>query len=115
MPIEDNFKATHLFWIASEAVHNAAVHARPRHITIHLETGQEAHLAVRDDGLGLGNDSDDLDDPVGLGLSIMRHRARLIGGRFQIKSPPEGGTVVSCTVAPDARGCRDMGGDQNRA
>jgi signal transduction histidine kinase len=103
VPIEDNYRATHLFWIASEAVRNAAVHARPRHITIRLEADRGLKLTIQDDGIGLGGAPDDLDDPVGMGLRIMRHRARLIGGKFDIESPSGGGTVVTCGVAQEAQ------------
>jgi len=35
----------------------------------------------------------------GLGMGIMVHRARIIGGELRVEDAPGGGTVVSCTAA----------------
>ncbi|MYL83007.1 histidine kinase [Desulfovibrio aerotolerans] len=86
-----------LYRIAQEAVANALKHARPGRIIVSLAcpAGQGTVLAVRDDGCGRCRDK----APTGgLGLGIMAHRARLIGGELRILDTPGGGTEVVCTA-----------------
>jgi len=92
--LRDRASATNLFHIAKEAVHNAIRHGRARRITISLSTRSRGHaLTIVDDGTGL--------PPAqargrGLGLSIMAHRAEIIGWQFSLGAPPGGGTIVTC-------------------
>jgi signal transduction histidine kinase len=91
--------ADHLYRIAQEAVNNALKHAAPSEIRIGLERQNGALvLEVDDDGEGL-NESAPL--ATGIGLRVMRYRARLIGGDLEIGSPPAGGTRVCCRVKLD--------------
>ena len=96
VPISDNVVAQHLYRIAQEAVTNAVKHARPSRITITLGIrGNHLALSVRNDGSGL---------PVafhhatGMGVRLMRYRADVIGGNFQIQPLKDGGTRVLCTL-----------------
>lgn len=84
--------ATNLYHIAQEAVTNAIRHGRATDIRIHLVTGKRPRLAVRDNGRGMPEGGS---TSRGLGLDIMRHRARMAGGQLQIGSAPGGGTVVA--------------------
>lgn len=88
--------AEQLYYIAREAVHNAARHSQCRLIRIVL-TEEEGRwrLSVEDDGRGLPTDAE---RSGGLGLPIMRHRASLIDASLEIASRPGGGTVVTCRV-----------------
>lgn len=89
----------HLFRIAQEAVNNALKHAAAAEIRIGLEQrGGELVLEVEDDGAGI----DETTPHDGLGLRVMRYRARLIGGRLDIGASPAGGTRVSCRVSSPA-------------
>jgi signal transduction histidine kinase len=88
--------ADHLYRIAQEAVNNALKHAAPSEIRIALECRDHALvLEVDDDGEGLGETMPPVD---GIGLRVMRYRARLIDGDLGIGSPPAGGTRISCRV-----------------
>jgi nitrate/nitrite-specific signal transduction histidine kinase len=49
---------------------------------------------IRDDGRGL----DELGHGHGSGLSIMRHRAELIGASLEVTSCAEDGTSVVCAL-----------------
>ena len=91
----DDHTARHLYRIAQEAINNAIRHGRARKISINLETTQlVTRLRVEDDGIGIpGNKI----DGNGMGINIMKYRARQTGGELQIESPPSGGTVISCT------------------
>jgi signal transduction histidine kinase len=33
-----------------------------------------------------------------MGMSLMRHRTTLIGGRFELSRPPDGGTRLECVL-----------------
>ena len=92
--IDDNFVATHLYRIASEAVHNALKHATPSRISIELTGNGTILLIVRDDGNGF--DCDRVSE--GEGLRIMRYRAGLIGADLSIGCGAASGTVVCCKV-----------------
>jgi signal transduction histidine kinase len=88
--------ADHLYRIAQEAVNNALKHAAPSEIRIGLEYKDGALLIeVDDDGVGLDGVAAAAD---GIGLRVMRYRARLIGSDLHIGSPPAGGTRISCRV-----------------
>jgi len=94
--IHDTFAAAHLYRVAQEAVRNAALHSGARNIVIGLaEEGGSATLSVRDDGRGIPNPSE---GRKGMGLHIMRHRARMIGAVFGIESNAHG-TVIACSAA----------------
>lgn len=89
-----------LFRIASEAVTNAARHARASHIHIRLRSRDGvAELTVRDDGRGF-RDGDVLgrSRPGHIGLAGMRERAELIGARFELATG-DGGTIVRVRVS----------------
>lgn len=97
--ISDSAVAAHLFRIAQEAVRNAINHGRARSISIVLTAEGEGHeLRIEDDGLGLSNT---VPSQKGMGLSIMRNRASIIGAEFEVRDRDGGGTVVYCTV-PEA-------------
>jgi signal transduction histidine kinase len=88
--------ASHLFYIAQEATHNAVRHARPTRLEISLvEEKNTLVLTATDNGTGLPP----LDShQPGMGLRIMVHRAELIGGELSISRAPGSGTLVRCRV-----------------
>lgn len=91
--------ASVLYDVAREAVANAARHAAPAHVEVHLTTEQgRARLDVRDDGHGM-----DVGEAErgGFGLFSMRERVALVNGTFELESKPGDGTRVVATVALD--------------
>jgi len=92
--IHDDTVATHLYYIAREAVNNAIKHGRARQIVIRLEA-DDTHgvLAIRDDGCGIG---DIHPANKGMGLRLMNYRARTIRGSLDVHAIAEGGTLVTC-------------------
>ncbi len=87
--------ATHLYRIAQEAVQNAIKHANPSQILIRLsQEGDSIHLSITDNGLG--TDEDEARN-FGIGLSIIKFRTTMAGGRLQVQRNSTGGTLVSCT------------------
>lgn len=88
--------AGHLYRIAQEAVSNALKHAAPSEIRIGLEPRDGAVLLeVEDDGVGFEENALPND---GIGLRVMRYRARLIDAVLEIGSAPAGGTRIFCRV-----------------
>ena len=93
--IHDNAVATNVYRIAEEAVANALEHGDATEIVISLsETKECAALIVRDNGRGL---PEKLPKADGLGLHMMRYRARMVGGALELQSNPAGGMIVSCS------------------
>jgi signal transduction histidine kinase len=98
--VPDVALAGHLYRIAQEAVNNALKHAAPHEIRIGLGPHEDRlMLEVEDDGEGLPETQA---AGGGIGLRVMRHRALLIGGIFEIGSSPAGGTRLACIV-PSSR------------
>ncbi|HZM71188.1 MAG TPA: MASE1 domain-containing protein [Candidatus Cryosericum sp.] len=88
--------AIQLFRIVQEAVHNAVKHGRAQRLAIDLTTvNGTVNLTITDDGVGLPGD---LDGQHGMGLRIMKYRARMVGGTLEVRNGPQGGVVVACSV-----------------
>jgi two-component system, LuxR family, sensor kinase FixL len=87
--------ATHLYYIAREALNNAVQHggADSVVVSISLDSGQIT-MSIEDNGVGL---PDDWRRREGNGLRIMRYRAKMIGGSFDLRPASPRGTVVTIT------------------
>lgn len=98
--IDDNNVATHLYRIVQEAVHNAVKHGRAKHVQIslidHSRDGAGLLLIVQDDGIGMPADPE---GQVGIGLHIMKYRARMIDATLQIREGDARGTVLTCAFS----------------
>ncbi len=94
--IQSPDQAMHLYRIAREAVANAIKHAKGSRIEIVLEqTEGELTLCISDNG---PNTKPDCIPTAGLGLNILKHRARLIGAYLEVKGGPRGGMQVVCRL-----------------
>jgi two-component system nitrate/nitrite sensor histidine kinase NarX len=82
--------------IVQESLNNARKHSKAHTVRVMLarESDGSFSLLVEDDGVGF--DSPVLEGPPGehIGLSIMRDRARQLGGELRIESDPGEGTRV---------------------
>ena len=90
--------ATQLFRIAQEAVNNALKHSGATMIEIGLteKLGLNSwELKITDNGKGI-SESIWNDEVGGMGLRIMRYRAKLIGGQMEFQVSAEAGTRVIC-------------------
>ncbi len=93
----DERVALHLYRITQEAINNAIRHGKARNIVISLDAaGQLITLRVSDDGMGISQSV----STNGMGLAIMRYRARSTGGELSVDRRKEGGTMVSYTFRP---------------
>src|SRR5512138_3308999 len=86
--------ANHLYRIAQEAVRNAVRHGRARTIRLHLNVARaKVRLTVTDDGTGMPAQAE---EAPGMGLKIMRYRARMLGGEVRFERSTPNGTRIVC-------------------
>ena len=83
--IENNYTATHLFYIAQESINNALKHGKAQQIVVFIEGGAlplhmriENDINMRDRVPGKGS--------RGIGIDIMKYRANIIGAEIEIIS-----------------------------
>jgi len=94
--VRDTRTASHLFRIAQEAVRNSVRHAQPTAVIVSLiQDGGTVELTISDNGPGLPVNAK---NEAGVGLRVMAHRAKLIGGDFSLESDPSRGTRIRCRV-----------------
>jgi PAS domain S-box-containing protein len=97
--IHDDTMATHLYYIAQEAVNNAIKHGHARQIVIRLAAVEhQGTLTIQDDGCGIGNL---VPGNKGVGLHLMNYRARMVGGSLEVQRVGTGGTTVTCLFPVD--------------
>ena len=78
-------------------MHNAAKHSGVKRVEAQLqEESGEIHLIVSDSGRGF--DVEVVSKGMGLGLTGMRERVRLVNGTISIESKPMGGTTIHACV-----------------
>jgi signal transduction histidine kinase len=94
--IHDNPTATHLYRIAQESVQNAVRHGKATRVVVGLSaTDGAVTLCVKDNGQGFPQV---LPETRGMGLEIMKYRARTIGGQLSLKPDARKGTVLTCVL-----------------
>jgi signal transduction histidine kinase len=92
-----------LFRIAQEALVNVQRHAQAQTVHVQLDYGRaHVRLIVEDDGTGLpaatGDDGHKGQKRHGFGLTGMRERTALLGGRMAVTSQPGQGTRIEVIV-----------------
>ena len=92
--VHDDVAAMHLYRIAQEAVRNAIRHGKARRVQIRMAAQDGwGRIEIKDDGRGLPAQCK---KAKGMGLRIMAHRAKTIGGVLTVASKPRRGTTVEC-------------------
>ncbi len=82
-----------LYRVAQEAIGNIIRHANATQVSLALKFEDGfIKLAISDDGVGFN--PDDVMDIEKHGIKGMRERIEGVGGRFNISSRPEGGTMI---------------------
>lgn len=86
--------------ISSEALHNAFRHARAQNIQVEITYHSEGlRLLVMDDGRGIARNILNKGGRKGhFGLSGMRERAKLIGGKLKLQSEKDSGTRLELSI-----------------
>jgi signal transduction histidine kinase len=88
-----------LYQIVREAVQNAVKHATPQSIAVSVsgDAGTGFEVVVRDDGTGFAVSPPD-DGLPHHGMTAMRERAQILGGRLRIDSVPGAGTELRVSL-----------------
>jgi signal transduction histidine kinase len=94
-----NPQMTQLYRIAQEAITNAVKHAQAQCITVTFDCSPARGILVDIRDNGIGRTAHIVSSTGGMGIRIMAHRARSIGGELEIQDLPEGGTAVICRVS----------------
>ncbi len=90
---------TALFRIAQEALTNVVKHANARNASINLSYGPNAvRVQVTDDGRGFDIRSTTSSERISWGLTGMKERATLLGGKFALSSRSGEGTKVEVSI-----------------
>jgi PAS domain S-box-containing protein len=86
-----------LFRVLQEALQNAVKHSRARRFEVSMtSTLTEIQLTVHDSGIGF--DPESVVSDHGLGLTSMKERLKLVGGRLSVESKLEEGTTIHARV-----------------
>jgi two-component system, NarL family, sensor histidine kinase DegS len=89
--------------ITQEALQNVRKHASATNVTVASRVeGPDWVLEIRDDGRGFDVGAVAARGRQNFGLQFMRERAELIGAQLDVRSRPEGGTVVRLTIPTGA-------------
>jgi PAS domain S-box-containing protein len=92
-PELDSTVSLHLYYIAQEAVFNAVRHGKAAEITVSVSgAGDRFILEIQDNGAGFHWPTN---GSTGMGIRIMRYRARVIGATINLKSQPNQGTQIT--------------------
>ena len=84
--------AINMYYIVQEAINNGVKHGKVENIIVTYSSNEDnIYLSIEDDGVGF--DVSRTDSP-GIGLELMKYRARAIGGSLDITSSPGTGTEV---------------------
>jgi signal transduction histidine kinase len=92
---------TNLYRILQEALNNVYKHSKASGVNIVLESRRNhLVLVVEDDGQGFDTENLKINRDLGrgLGLTGMRERAAIIGGKIEIESAPGSGTTVFARI-----------------
>ena len=89
--------------VAQESLQNVRKHASATHVAVVTRLDEDGWaLEVRDDGRGFDIGAVAARGRRNFGLQFMRERAELIGARFDVRSRPDGGTVVRLAIPTGA-------------
>jgi signal transduction histidine kinase len=87
--------ATHIYRVVQEALNNVVRHsgAKKAWVGIHF-SDNDLRVDIEDHGAGLPRRS----TGTGIGMTAMRERAELLGGKVEFLRPADGGTLVRLVV-----------------
>jgi two-component system sensor histidine kinase DegS len=100
----DDRQRTVVLRVTQEALQNVRKHAEASMVVVSTAmVDDDWTLEVRDNGRGFEIGAVAARGPRNFGLQFMRERAELIGARFDVRSRPDGGTVVRLAIPRGAR------------
>jgi len=94
----DSEKELHLYYIVQEALLNAVNHGKSTEVSVTLAAeGEQLKMTVQDNGIGFRSTDK---NRGGMGIRIMKYRAKVVGAVLTLKSQPEHGTQVEVVFSP---------------
>ncbi len=97
--VDDISVCTHIYYIVHEAIYNAIRHAQATRVDIGLLCDDDVvTLTIEDNGKGMAGNASS-----GMGLKIMKFRAKMISAGLNIQSNPDEGTMVTLSFKYDGR------------
>jgi two-component system, NarL family, sensor histidine kinase DegS len=106
----DDRQRTVVLRVAQEALQNVRKHAAASTVVVGTElTDEDWTLEIRDDGRGFDLGTVAARGRRNFGMQVMHERAELIGARFDVRSRPDGGTVVRLAIPTGALGAKENG------
>ena len=91
----------HLYYIVQEALLNAVNHGKAATVIVTLAADEDRFkLTVQDDGTGFQTAGQ---SRSGMGIRIMRYRAKVIGATLDLQSEANHGTQITCVFNPSPR------------
>lgn len=107
----DDRQRTVVLRVAQEALQNVRKHADASTVTVMSDVADDGWtLEIRDDGRGFDLGTVAARGRRNFGMQVMHERAELIGARFDVRSRPDGGTVVRLAIPTgDRTGAKENG------
>lgn len=107
----DDRQRTVVLRVAQEALQNVRKHASASTVSVVSDvTDGTWTLEIRDDGRGFDLGTVAARGRRNFGMQVMHERAELIGARFDVRSRPDGGTVVRLAIPTgDRTGAKENG------
>lgn len=85
-----------IYRILQEALTNVTKHAKASRVWVELGVDDDfIYLTIQDNGLGLNSNGNHTN---GIGLTGMKERIALVGGKFLLRSALEGGTIITASL-----------------
>jgi two-component system sensor histidine kinase DegS len=107
----DDRQRTVVLRVAQEALQNVRKHASASTVSVVSDVAEDRWtLEIRDDGRGFDLGTVVARGRRNFGMQVMHERAELIGARFDVRSRPDGGTVVRLAIPTgDRTGAKENG------
>ena len=100
----DDDQQTVALRVTQEALQNVRKHAAASTVVVSTDVADDSWtLEIRDDGRGFDVGAVAARGRRNFGMQFMRERAELIDARFDVRSRPDGGTVVRLEIPTGAR------------
>ena len=98
-PLDDEIRVL-LFQLVRELLVNVVKRAKPNNVAVLINrNGNNMWVKIENDGAELDLSAESFQPtPDGLGLFSIRERLKYLGGRLEVQSAPDQGTLVTMTV-----------------
>ena len=96
---KDNLIILNIFHIIQESVRNASKHSGGKNIDVKLKEYEDyIYVRIKDDGKGFDIENIESKEGKHFGLSILKERAEMLDGEFNMESKIDEGTIIELKV-----------------